>query len=81
MTFADFVNQHVVPFADYAVVPLLYSLAFIFFLIGVVRLFFSMEEEKRNEGKQFVLWALVGMVVLFAVWGIVKVLLGVLTGA
>lgn len=81
MTFADLVNQHFVPFVDYAIIPLLYALAFIFFLIGVVRLLFSLEEEKRNEGKKFVLWGLLGMVVLFAVWGIVKMLLGVLTGA
>ncbi len=81
MTFADLVYQHFVPFVDYAVIPLLYALAFLFFLIGVVRLLFSMQEEKRNEGKKFILWALVGMVVLFSVWGLVKLLLNVLTGA
>jgi len=80
MTFADIVYRQLVPFVDFALIPLLYALAFVFFLIGVVRFLFSMEEEKRKEGKKFVLWALVGMVVLFSVWGIVKILLSVITG-
>lgn len=79
MTFADIVYTKLVPFVDFAIVPLLYALAFLFFLIGVVRFLFSMEEEKRQEGKKFVVWALVGMVILFSVWGIVKLLLAALT--
>lgn len=80
MTFAQLVYGNLVPFVDFAVIPLLYTLAFLFFLIGVVRFLFSMEEEKRKEGKKFVVWALLGMVILFSVWGIVKLLLSVITG-
>jgi len=79
MTFAQLVNQELVPFADFVIVPLLYALAFLFFLIGVVRFLFSMEDEKRNEGKKFIFWGIMGFVVLFAVWGIVKILLSVIT--
>ena len=80
MSFAQLVNQELVPFVDFVIVPLLYALAFLFFLIGVVRFLFSMEDEKRNEGKKFIFWGIMGLVVLFAVWGIVKILLSVITG-
>ncbi|MBY0110605.1 pilin [Patescibacteria group bacterium] len=80
MTFAYIVNQEIVPFVDFVVVPLLYAIAFLLFLIGVVRFLFSMEDEKRNEGKKFIFWGIIGFVVLFSVWGLVKLLLSVLTG-
>ena len=80
MTFAEIVYQRLVPFVDFALIPLLYALAFLFFLIGVVTFLFSMEDEKRKEGKKFILWGIIGMVVLFSVWGIVKILLSVLVG-
>ncbi|MEK9161025.1 MAG: pilin [Patescibacteria group bacterium] len=80
MTFAYLVNQEIVPFVDFVIVPLLYAIAFLLFLIGVVRFLFSMEDEKRNEGKKFIFWGIIGFVVLFSVWGLVKLLLSVLTG-
>lgn len=80
MTFDQLVNARLVPFVDFAVIPLLYTLAFLFFLIGVVRFFFSGSEEGRKKGKGFMIWGLVALVVLFSVWGMVRVLLSVLVG-
>ncbi len=77
MTFAQLVEKLVV-LIDSAVIPLLYALAFIFFLIGMVRFFYLGGEEQRQKGKQFMLWSIIGMVVLFSVWGIVRLLLSVL---
>ncbi len=77
-TFAEIVNGQIVPLGN-AVIALLYALAFIAFLIGLVRLFFSSNEEARQNGRQFAIWGIVGLFVLFAVWGLVRVLLGVLT--
>lgn len=77
MTFLDLTNS-IVTLVDTAVVPLLYALAFIMFLIGMVRFFFMGGEEARQKGKQFMLWAIIGFVVLFSVWGIVRLLLSVL---
>ncbi len=79
MTFLDFTNS-IVGLVDGAVIPLLYALAFIMFLIGMVRFFFMGGEEARQKGKQFMLWAIIGFVVLFSVWGIVRLLLSVLPG-
>lgn len=79
-SFKEIVNNEVVPLVD-SIVALMYGLAFIFFLIGMVRFFFSGEEENRKKGKGFMLWGLVGLVVLFSIWGFVKLLLSVLPGA
>lgn len=75
MTFKTLVYSTIVPIFDEAIIPLLYAIAFIMFLIGIVRYFFFGGEEAREKGKQFILWGLVGFFVIFSVWGIVKLLL------
>ncbi len=77
-TFASFVYGSIVPVIDGLLIPLMYAVAFMFFLVGMVRLFFSDSEERRSSGKQFALWSVIGFAVLFSVWGLVKVLLSVL---
>lgn len=79
MTFAQFTDS-IVGLVDGAVIPLMYALAFIMFLIGMVRFFFMGGEEARQKGKQFMLWSIIGFVVLFAVWGIVRLFLTILPG-
>lgn len=73
MTFSQFVNEKLVGVFDGAIMPLLYALAFLFFIYGVARLFFSDNEEKRTQGRAFAIWGIIGLVVLFSVWGIVKI--------
>lgn len=80
MSFRELVEGSIVPVVDLAVIPLLYALAFLFFVYGIVRAFFSYNEEKRQEGKKFALWGIIGLVVLFSVWGFVKLLLTALAG-
>jgi hypothetical protein len=72
------VDQIVVPIGD-IIIQLLYALAFVFFLYGIVRLYFSEDEKQRAAGKQYAIWGLLGIAILFAVWGFVNVLLNVLT--
>lgn len=78
MTFASLVNGKIVPIIDGSIVPLLYALAFLFFIIGVARFFFASGEESREKGKQFAFWGIIGFVVLFSVWGLVKLLLSII---
>lgn len=63
-----------------AVVPLIYALAFLVFIFGVVRFFFLGGEEGREKGRTFMLWGIIGFVVMFSVWGIVNLLMTVLPG-
>lgn len=75
MSFAELVNGVVVPIFDKGIIPLLYALAFIMFLVGIVRYFFFGGDEAREKGKQLIIWGLIGFFVIFSVWGIVKLLL------
>jgi uncharacterized membrane protein HdeD (DUF308 family) len=80
MTFADLVYKEIVPFIDGRLIPLLYVIALLFFLFGILRFFFSGGEENREKGKMFALWGIIGFVVMFSVWSIVKILLDVIPG-
>lgn len=55
-------------------VPVLIGIAFIVFLYGVYRYFIlgGADEKERTEGKQFVLWGIIGFVVIVSVWGLVN---------
>lgn len=77
-TFAEVVNTGIVPLFDRFVIPLLYAILFLLFMFGMVRYFFTGGEENREKGKSFVVWALIGMVAVFSVWGVVNLLLNVL---
>lgn len=78
MTFAELVYGTIVPIVDRGIIPFLYAIAFLFFLFGVARFFFSDSEENRKKGKDFALYGIIGFFVLFSVWGIVKLLLSVI---
>ena len=76
MTFANFVTT-IVGLINWVLVPLIFALAFLSFLWGVFNYFFlgATDEAKQKEGREFVVWGLLGLVVLFSVWGLVNVLL------
>ena len=83
MTFAEFVGSGttgVIGALNTVVVPLIFALAFAAFIWGVANYFFlhGGEDKSREEGKQFILWGILGMVVLFSVWGLVNMLLSTL---
>jgi hypothetical protein len=78
-SFRQLVDSTIVPFVDRAVIPFLYALAFLFFIMNAFRFFFSQSDEGREQGRQFAFWGIIGMVVIFAVWGIVKLFLSVLS--
>jgi len=60
-----------------ALVPLLIGLAVVVFLWGVVKFVTAAgDEEKRKEGKSFIIWGLVGIAIMIALWGLVDLLIG-----
>ena len=82
-SFKDYIGNGSTGFIDLlntVVVPVIFALAFLVFVYGVVNYFFFHpgDEKKREEGRAFVLWGLLGMVVLFSVWGFVNLLLSTL---
>ena len=83
MTFSQFIgsgSNGIIGVLNTIVVPIIFTLAFLVFVWGVVNYFFlhGGEEGKREEGRQFILWGIIGMVVLFSVWGIIGMLLSTL---
>ena len=74
----DLSNQvtYIITFINKTLVPFLLTLAFLFFIYGVFKYFIlgGDNDEKRNEGKQAVLWAVIAFVVVASIWGIVKLL-------
>jgi len=75
MTFADLVYTQIIPFIDGVVIQVLYAVAFLFSIFGIFKFFFTGGEENRQRGKQFAVWGLLGFVVLFGVWSLVRILL------
>ncbi|MBY0110604.1 pilin [Patescibacteria group bacterium] len=67
----------IIRFIDSVLVPLIFSVAFIIFLWGVFRFFIAggEDKEKREEGKKFVLWGVIGFVLMFSLWGIVNLII------
>ena len=83
MSFKDFVGNGstgIIGAINTVVIPVILALAFAFFVFGVVNYFFihGTDEKGREEGRSFILWGLLGMVVLFSVWGLVNLLLSTL---
>lgn len=61
-------------------VPTLIALAFIVFLWGVYNYFIygADNEDKRKEGRTFVLYGVIGFVIIFSLWALVNILMGTL---
>ena len=58
-----------------SVVPLLFSLAVVGFIWGVIQYFlFPDNEEKRKKGKSYMIWGLIALFVMISMWGLVGVL-------
>ena len=84
MTFAQFVgngSSGVIGAINTAVVPIIGAFILAVFVWGVVKYFFLTNKgdaTKLAEGRQFILWGLLGMVLYFSVWGLVNLLLSTL---
>lgn len=83
MTFAQFIGNGstgIIGAVNAVVVPVIFSLSFAAFVWGMVKYFFlhGGEEKSREEGRSFILWGLLGLAMLFSVWGFVNILLSTL---
>lgn len=55
--------------------PLLVAVALVVFMGGVIQFIANGgDETKRAQGRQFMLWGIIGMFVMLGIWGIVGVL-------
>lgn len=56
-------------------VPVLIAVAFLMFLYGVYKYFIlgAADPKSREEGRDFILWGIIGFVVILSVWGLVAI--------
>lgn len=66
----------VLTFINNVLVPLVFALAFLMFIWGVFQYFIlgSDDEGKRETGRSFMLYGIIGFVVMVSIWGIVNIL-------
>jgi len=58
-----------------SVIPLIFALAVVMFVWGVVQFVINSDEEaKKAKGKQFMIWGIIALTVMISVWGLVSVL-------
>jgi len=58
-----------------SVIPLVFSLAFLLFVYGVVQYVLNdADGAKREKGKQFMVWGIIALTVMISTWGLVRLL-------
>lgn len=59
-------------------VPIIFGFAFIIFIWGIFRFFIqgAHDEEKRENGRNLMLWGLVGFFAMVSVWGLLHIIVG-----
>ena len=85
MKFSDWVGNidagtGVVGVISTVLIPLMVTIAAASFLWGVLNYYFLHpgDETKRAEGRQFVLWGIGGLALIFGIWGILNIALSTL---
>ncbi len=58
-------------------VEIILALSIVVFLWGIFR--FLSSEEKKEEGKQFMFWSIIGIFVMVSLWGLVSILKSTIT--
>ena len=57
----------------YALVPVIVGLSFLVFLRGLALFVWSAgDTKKHDEGKNIMIWGIVGLFVMFSLWGILR---------
>ena len=60
------------------IILLLFGLSFVYFLYGIVKFLQSDADDKsisRIEARKSILWGMVGMLIMFSVYGVIKFVL------
>lgn len=59
-----------------SIIPLIFAIAVVMFIWGAVKFFIinADEEAQREQGKQFMIWGIIALTVMTAVWGLVGIL-------
>ncbi len=78
MTFVDWIDAATTVVGMF--IPILLSVAFVIFLFNIIRYFIfeSGSEDGREKARRYIIWSILGFVVIVALWGIVLLLMSIL---
>ncbi len=68
--------DNLIQFMNDTLVPGIFALAFLVFLWGMFKTFIlgGHDEEKQGEGKQLMMYAIAGFVIMLSLWGVVNLI-------
>ncbi len=56
------------------IIPVIIAITVLVFLWGIANYIMNAgDEEKRKEARQFIIWGLVGFVIMLGIWGLINV--------
>lgn len=61
-----------------AIVPFLVALGAIYFIWGVVQYVVASEEEAKKKGRNRMVYGIIGLVIIFAFWGLIRIVVNTL---
>lgn len=62
-------------------IAFLLALAFIYFLYGLYKFISQYDNETaRTEGKQHMIWGVIGMAIMISVYGLIKIIMATIQG-
>lgn len=72
--------DRIITIINTVLLPVLIAIAFITFLWGIYKYFIAgaTNESEKGEGRKFAMWGIIGFVVIFCVWGLVKIVISTL---
>jgi amino acid transporter len=69
---SDIINR-IVDLIVNPIILVVFAFGFFMFMVGLVRFLWNLREgEASEEGKNHMLWGIVGMLVMISVWGIIS---------
>jgi hypothetical protein len=70
------VGQFIINVINNILVPVLFAVAFIVFLWGAFKAFIvgASDDTAKEQGKNLMLWGLIGFFVMISIWGLVNIL-------
>ncbi len=72
----DNFGREAITLVNNVLIPLVFAVAILALLWGILKAFIigGGDEEKQKEGKQLIMYAIIGFVVMVALWGIVNLI-------
>lgn len=69
-------GTQLIGFVNNTLVPLLFAVAFLVFIYGIYQYFIAggSDPEKQSQGRQLAVYAIIGFVLIVALWGIVAII-------